>query len=516
MAELKGFKEIQTFSVSLISGISKAGWLLWKILTFSFSDINAFWKNNICVSISIGSFSIAYGSIFLSRIRIKDVKVFPFENSRYPEPESFAANVLSSMHELKANKTDLTLSIPKEWVIIQSAEFPLAVKSDISNAVLYELDRLTPICPENALYDFKILKEENGKIYILLFVAKKDPVNRYIEVLKAKDIHVNRVTINLAGISSLLSYMDKKCPDTIFVEINKNGYEGGLIADGSVISGFTGSIGQKDNQEYADDIVKEIDMLIDYHNCRKTPLRLIADLKDKIVMIPDQKLSIPVLNLSQMDINLKHTIKSRADIKNLPFMSIGGMLESLWLKNSKPDLLCKGVHKESKLVFAPTVILFVLIIIMGILSYVMPFKIEKQRVFEIDRQIMQIKDEVAKVEKLKKEVDLLASEIAAINNFKQSNHMRLLIVKELTSIIPQNAWLTRLKINGSTAEIEGYADTATEILPKLEASAYFNKAEFASATRRNLKTNADRFLIKMEINGIENFKKEALNSNAQK
>ncbi|MCL4492456.1 MAG: PilN domain-containing protein, partial [Nitrospirae bacterium] len=57
----------------------------------------------------------------------------------------------------------------------------------------------------------------------------------------------------------------------------------------------------------------------------------------------------------------------------------------------------------------------------------------------------------------------------------------------------------RVRITGSTVEIEGYASSATELLPRLEASKVFRKAEFTSPTFRDARMNSDRFNIKMEI-----------------
>jgi general secretion pathway protein L len=116
---------------------------------------------------------------------------------------------------------------------------------------------------------------------------------------------------------------------------------------------------------------------------------------------------------------------------------------------------------------------------------------------------MMRKEEVRKIEALKKELDSLNNEITTINNFKENRPMTLNILKELTSILPKTAWLTRARITESTVEIEGYASSASMLLPKLEASNYFKKAEFASPTFRDARMNADRFNIKMEIEGIK-------------
>ena len=77
--------------------------------------------------------------------------------------------------------------------------------------------------------------------------------------------------------------------------------------------------------------------------------------------------------------------------------------------------------------------------------------------------------------------------------------MTLNILRELTSILPKNAWLSRARLTSTSVDIEGYAGTATGLLPKLEASEYFRKVEFASPIMRDARMNAERFNIKMEV-----------------
>jgi general secretion pathway protein L len=86
--------------------------------------------------------------------------------------------------------------------------------------------------------------------------------------------------------------------------------------------------------------------------------------------------------------------------------------------------------------------------------------------------------------------------------------MVLNLLKEMTRILPKNTWLTRMRFTESAMEIEGYAEAATEIVSKLEASEYFKKVEFASSTFRDPRLNADRFIIKMEIEGLPEGKVE--------
>ena len=106
-------------------------------------------------------------------------------------------------------------------------------------------------------------------------------------------------------------------------------------------------------------------------------------------------------------------------------------------------------------------------------------------------------------ENLKKEIDAVNTDISTIATFKENRQMALNILKELTAVLPKTSWLTRVRITETNVEIEGYAGSATELLPKLEASPLFKKAEFASPTFRDARMNSDRFIIKMEIEGIK-------------
>jgi general secretion pathway protein L len=150
---------------------------------------------------------------------------------------------------------------------------------------------------------------------------------------------------------------------------------------------------------------------------------------------------------------------------------------------------------------------------MWILYLVAPLRVEEKRLQEIDHQIMLRKEEVKKVEALKKEIEALNTEITTINDFKGKKRMALNILKELTSILPKTAWLSRVRTTDVTVELEGYAASATGILSKLEASPYFEKAEFASPTFRDTRMNADRFNIRLAIEGV---KKEELQQEADK
>ena len=512
---------------------------LWKILIFSPANDTISAKKNLSASIEKGTLSVAYGSRFLSRIKIKGVREYSFEEGKYPQPEGLASSLALAINDFRAAGTDLSLNIPKAWAVIKTADFPVTVKENLPDAVSYELDRLTPFSPEDAFYDFKILREGAEKLTILVMAARADLVKPYIEALREKDITVNRITVNLSGIGTLCRYIDKET-DFIFIEISSKGYEGALFLDGFINNAFAGGYppipplvrggegGVKWDTEglrggeggveksKVDTLMSEIDPFIAAAKKQGKLPEIIVLLKDKSPTLRELlKLQInpPVRILNETDIKFMsgstRTEPSGPQAK-IPFAAIGGVLESLWSKANGLDLLKKGRHEIPRTPMVFTVILMLSIIAMWILYMIAPLKIEGKRLNEIDRQIMLRKEEVRKVETLKKEIDTLNDEISTINNFKENRPKAMNILKELTAILPKTTWLTRVRVTESTVDIEGYAGSASLLLPKLEASTSFKKAEFSSPTFRDARMNADRFNIKMEIEGVKKDEGERL------
>lgn len=469
---------------------------LWKIMTLSLADEAISHRKDICVSIEKARLSVAYGTVFLSRNRVIGFKSYPFED-RYPQPDDIASTVSLAVNEIKAVGGDITLSIPKAWAIVKIAEFPSVVKQNLPDVVSYELDRLTPFGPEDAYYDFRVLREEGNKIYLLIIAAKADLINPYISALKGKGFNVKRLTINLSGIG-ILCRQTSRGDDLIFLDISEKEYEGAVFDKGSVMAVFTGSFPASDERSKADVIMKETEPFIEGLKKQGRSPNVIVSNKDKGAFneLLKLRMNLPVKTLSEVA-NAGSNISGTQ--KDIAFSAVGGVFESLTSKTVKLNMLSKGRQEILKTPTRLTIALLFLIIILLFFYIIAPLRIEEERLKGIDRQIMLRKDDVRKTEAIKKEADTLNGEISTINNFKENRPMALNIIKELTAILPKTAWLSRLRITTNTVEIEGYAASATELLPKLEAAKYFKKAEFASPTFRDARQNADRFNIKVEI-----------------
>lgn len=186
----------------------------------------------------------------------------------------------------------------------------------------------------------------------------------------------------------------------------------------------------------------------------------------------------------------------------IPYHALGAALDCVASRPQGINLLAKGQKARRRVPVELSVVLLLILMILSVLYIRAPLGYESRRLKEIERQIGMRKEAAKKTGTLRKEVETLGKEIATVDDFKEKRPMVLAVLKELTGVLPKSAWLTRARVTDSTVELEGYASSASEILPRLEQSKYLRKVEFASPTIRDQRMNADRFVMKMEIEGF--------------
>jgi general secretion pathway protein L len=488
-----------TSAVSGSAARLKALWEpLWNTLSLNLADERIAPAKNVTVCIERGLLSVVYGSRMFSRIKIRGFRLYPLDG-RYPSPEGLASSVSVALSELGASKANITLSIPKAWTLVKKAEFPATVKENIANVISYELDRLTPFSAKDAFYDAKLLEEEGGRVTVLVSAAKADLLTPFLDTLREAGAHVTKLTMHLSGMGTLCRYIDKS-EDFVFVKMGEKEYEGAVFNGGSMTSAFTGVLEAGEEREKLDILMSEVEPLLEKGTMQGRPPKLFVSLKGG---------SSPLREMLKMRVHTPLRILEETDVilgvpaQKIPYEALGGLIESLWPGAAGPNLLNKGREEKEATPLTGTFILAAILILLWVIYIFSPVSVEERRLKEINHQIMIRKEEVKKVEKVRKEADALASEVSTINDFKAARPMALNIIKELTTILPKSAWLTRLRITETTVELEGYANSATELLPLLEASKYFVKAEFASPTFRDARLNSERFSIRMDKEGVK-------------
>lgn len=472
-----------------------------KVLFFSLADDRLSARKGCCIAIEKGSIVVASGRRFLSRVSVMGEKHFRFDIDAYPDPEACASSVALATAAFPVKKAEIVLSLPKAWTVVTTAQFPATIRENIAEAIRHELDRLTPFSYDEALYDFRVLQESEGKLLLLVIAAKASVVTPYLEALKNKGITVSRIASQSASLGAFCAF-GRGLRDVVVLRDREDSYEGSLFLDGDVRSIFTVPKADRPAEQVRIELFQELGILASEMKAHDRTPRIVLSSETSAPSLRDllvQKTGMAVTPAG--DIILSGTARRQETDTMLPARS--GLIELLWPKAQGFNLLSRGFRQQTRPPLLLTGALSCALIAAGVVIIYAPLELEKRRSAEIDRMIAAKKEDVLKIEDLKKQAESLAAEIGTIQSFRKKKPLTVNLVRDITTVLPKNAWLTRLRVGETQVDIEGFAASATELIPKLEASKSLSKVELASATYRDVRMNADRFVIKADIEGIQ-------------
>ena len=88
--------------------------------------------------------------------------------------------------------------------------------------------------------------------------------------------------------------------------------------------------------------------------------------------------------------------------------------------------------------------------------------------------------------------------------FRQSRARMVVILNELTRVLPDDTWLRRVQINGATMKIQGESTDAAQLIEKLQGSPRLTAPRFQSQITQNAATRGEQFSIKVTISSENN------------
>lgn len=485
------------------NGHRMMGRTLKNVLALSLANEMFIPRKQISVALGMDVWSIAHGSRLFNRIRILDFITYRTQEPGYPSPETVASAASLYCVQEKLTNPRVTLCIPKAWAVVQTTELPDAVKENLPGVVACELDRITPFGPDDAYYDYRILKESAGRLHMVITASKRRIIDPYISALAEKGLTVTQVDTGLAAVATYLSYTRQE-ENLIYLDIGPHAYECGLLESGVIVSGRADVLdGGGTDESLVARVAESITPWIEMMDERNGVPQLMVHAHNGIPCAPlEERLRIPLQPLNDEGLTLPR-LRGKPLGGDLPRDAVGGVLSSLWTKSKAMNLLSLGSVTKPRPPLALTVLLVAALLLMGMLILYLPLYLEHQKVAAIDQEIAARKDAIRTYEALRNEYSGLLDESGAIAGFKRGKQQTLQILKELTVLLPRSVWLTRVHLSDTKVSIEGYATSATDILPRIEASPFFSRVEFASPTIRDVRMNMDRFVIRMELEGIK-------------
>jgi len=123
-------------------------------------------------------------------------------------------------------------------------------------------------------------------------------------------------------------------------------------------------------------------------------------------------------------------------------------------------------------------------LLLALAALLVPGLVESRRLARLNGDIARIDPDVRAVEKVARELDHKRQLLGTVEKINASSLQPLALLRELTEILPSDAWITYLAFDAKGVELTGQAGAASNLIPLLENSPRLERVEFASPVTR--------------------------------
>ena len=434
-----------------------------------------------------------------SRLQVTDSFVIPDAKQIGPAECGTRYREFLSKHGLKAPWT--VVALPRTAALLRWLSFPLAVGKDLARAVELQLDGLHPF-EEGAVYWDTFVWERKGKkpeqegigagtaagnIHVLVAMAEKRRVEEMAEWFAAAGIGVSQFSPGAALLAG-----------AIWSGKEASGAAGPLLIlkCGETPAGFAGElIGCTPGRDF---LWKEIQGGGDAAQLRREldqarsalragaegSLSLVICGKESVMAAEAQDAGFQAPTLREYFPNLA---ARAADFDWR--VHAGALAAAVAAADRKTPFAVNLLPAEkrlyqSPLAYLPTYALSSIVVLLAVALGVRGSLQDWMYARHLDQEIQALQPQITQLEAMQDKGQQAAQRLAALSRFEDGAVLPLEILLELTRLLPPDAWLQQLQLEGDTVAISGLSDSASGLLQVLSASAYFENPQFTSSITR--------------------------------
>ncbi|HLC42133.1 MAG TPA: PilN domain-containing protein [Methylomirabilota bacterium] len=381
--------------------------------------------------------------------------------------------------ELEARKVktrNLCVSVPRAWAVVKEIELPPAVGENLDQMVQFELERHLPFPLEDALYVWKPtappLKDSPRRI--LIVAVERRIIDQVCKL--ADDLGLRLLSIDLAP-HALLSLVEPPRRGTRIAALH--------LVDGS--ADLTFLEGRELRLSRSAAVTDSTDEALAREVQRSLTLLRWNGL-DAIWLSSDAAQPPSSPDLSAFGTNAEPPPYKRDVLRNLPLLAeqipLGlGLPAFAAAFGRRPQLNLLPIERRPRRPHwshVATAASFAVTVVLGVGVLLSQNYVQQRQLSRLNQTLTAIDPEVKAVEKLSAELDRSRKLLATLKEVERGGIQPLAILKDLTELVPQEAWLTTLTMDTKGVELTGQATVANQLIPILENSSLLERVEFAS------------------------------------
>lgn len=455
-----------------------------------------YFQASVGINIESNRISLVYLKRSLKGLSLAAHALYPLERE---DPEGKTAETRKLVNEFlrehRIPSADIFLGIHRDLTILRYIELPLAVKENLRGTLRYEMEKYIPLPAGEIYFDCQIIAEdkEANKLKVLLIAVRKEFIDPYLDRENPLDAGISGIEINSTAWVNYFSYKPNAPNAETYAILCLGDEHLELSLVKKRLLNYSRHV-KMDNKGGGLQclVLKELELL------RKTLGPEQGRLE--VVLCGPGAGSVAELLREREDIGLRLPELSGTGIPSeLLAPAYGLALKGIQQAPMDINLLPVGLRKKVSKIGYYTMFVLAGLFILSVLSWGGSNILHQERVSDkLAGELKQLGTDVANINKTQARLKELENKIDAINTLRQRHVPVLGVLLDLTKEIPEGAWLDRIAITDKGGEIEGYADSASALIPLLAASPLLKDVAFLAPITKG-KDGKERFRIGFKV-----------------
>jgi Tfp pilus assembly protein PilN len=427
----------------------------------------------------------------------EDIKDIALKAETEAHERSLRQALVSLLPHFNALRDAVYICVPSDQVMVQQVFLPLAAADNLQQVIEYEIERQLPFRRDEIYFDFLPVGKKGEKLCVYVFAIPKKNLDTILTMLESFGIKPVGVETTATALANYLTFCQGESKGNTAV-VAGHGQNWEMIGLQPAAGPWNqipellfahslpaASWAQGPGKELVRQCLSQASTIYrcgDLSALNGTAESRLGQAED-LVALASRRLKWH---------------KSVATAETLP--AIGAALRGVREAPLVTNLLRhegaeQGSHKAISLLNAALLGLFM----MALLAWVISFPIKDElRLRQLHRENQKLDPAVQALRVEEAQLQQLQKEISHINEIDRRRGEVLLVLDELSKILPTSSYVTSLRYRAGVLEIQGSAENASALIPLLERSALFENVAFNAPSNRG-RDNRETFSLKADV-----------------
>jgi general secretion pathway protein L len=447
--------------------------------------------------IYVGPHEVAFAHVAkrFFRVTLRRAATYPLPPPDRPgeRRQALGQAILAFAREHKVDTRRAYLCLPRTEAALNRVILPAAARENLGQVLEYELERLVPLPRDQVYFDYSVRELGEDRLEVLILCVPRESVRLYLEALEDAFVRPRGIVLVSTAIADYVAFCRGETTTPVALLLSApGGVELALLAGGRLLGSqllpqarvssptdLSRSLARQLSDGAVDPEAVEL-YRWELSNGSGPPLPALGEA------------DLPGLAAGRLEVAPEFFTSPEPALLPAIGAALGAVREGTVPVNLLP---VEGRRRSEDALSLTTVVLValvgVLLLLWGGSALVKDELLRRQ-----------LREELAAIEGPMREAKALQDEISNLRGQLDvlapgRERRATVLLKELSELIPTDAYLTSFNLRSDRVTLDGFARSASDLIAALEKSRHFKDVKFTSPTTRS--GDKERFSLVAEV-----------------